>query len=218
MQSNFKDVGDFHKKFGLPTADDTAPGALPEDVLRFRGNFLLEELAEFFSACNMGEIADQLEALADYVKTNAPIGNNKVDLAAAGDALVDLNYVSLGTAHLMGLPFDEMWREVQRANMSKVRASGSDDPRSKRSHSLDVVKPVDFVPPNHEPILELAKRHNNGEWIEYNGAGPECPIHPERLIYYRTHYRGGDLGPVAAGRLLWTNLKRLNEVTAYKFA
>lgn len=135
----FADVGDFHQKFGLPYyGDGDPPGMLEDDVLGFRNDFMHEELTEFIDACTVG------------------------DLAKAADALCDLVYVALGTAHMMHLPFDRCWAEVQRANMTKVRASGADDPASTRKHRMDVVKPPGFVAPNHEPVLEEARTRRFG--------------------------------------------------------
>jgi predicted HAD superfamily Cof-like phosphohydrolase len=129
-QSLFEDVGDFHEKFGLPCyRQGTMPHFPPVDVIQFRFRFMEEELTEFAEACT------------------------EDNLAKAADALVDLVYVALGTAHLMGVPFDQCWAEVQRANMTKVRASGADDPLSKRKHSLDVVKPQGWTPPDIEGVL-----------------------------------------------------------------
>lgn len=48
--------------------------------------------------------------------------------------------------------WDEMWTDVQRANMSKVRAERPSD--SKRGSVWDVVKPKDWVGPNTDGILE----------------------------------------------------------------
>ena len=136
MMTAFNDVGDFHRKFGLPYYGDGSAPRLPDpDVALFRGKFLQEELDEFEDAVAAGDLSD------------------------AADALADLVYVALGTAHMMGLPFDDIWKEVQRANMTKVRASGSDDPLSKRNHRLDVVKPVGFMPPNHALAIEKARLH-----------------------------------------------------------
>jgi len=125
----FEDVGDFHRKFGLPNDQDTKPNILPEDVMSFRVNFMQEELNECIVAYETG------------------------DLPKVADALCDLVYVALGTAHLMGLPFNKLWAEVQRANMTKERATSSDDIRSTRKHSLDVVKPLGWQPPNIEQVL-----------------------------------------------------------------
>ena len=131
MRTFFQDVGDFHKKFNLPRHDGIVPPAmLEDDVLTFRTKFMVEELQEFRDACQGG------------------------DLAKAADALVDLCYVALGTAQMMHVPFDECWAEVQRANMAKVRANGADDPRSKRSHKFDVVKPEGWTPPDLDRILK----------------------------------------------------------------
>jgi hypothetical protein len=47
--------------------------------------------------------------------------------------------------------WDEMWTDVQRANMSKERALKASD--SKRGSVWDVVKPAGWVPPNTDGIL-----------------------------------------------------------------
>jgi predicted HAD superfamily Cof-like phosphohydrolase len=75
-----------------------------------------------------------------------------------GDALIDLVYVALGTADLMGLPWEKMFEEVQRANMAKERAKSADESMAKtgRGHVLDVVKPAGWTPPDHLPILTAA--------------------------------------------------------------
>lgn len=130
----FNDVRLFHEKFGLSIHPSTAPRLLDQEVFNFRLRFLEEETIEFIR--------------------NHTHGN----LAEAGDALVDLVYVALGTAHMMGLPFDLMWRLVQEKNMQKERANGHNDPRSKRGSRLDVVKPAGWTPPDHRPIIEKALR------------------------------------------------------------
>lgn len=126
----YRDVAEFHRKFGLPTA---GPGVVPKltapSVSLFRTQFLEEELRELRTALDFD------------------------DLAGAADALVDLVYVALGTAHLLGLDFPAHWAEVQRANLAKERATSADDPRSKRGHHLDVVKPEGWLPPDHAAIL-----------------------------------------------------------------
>lgn len=132
----FGDVDDFHRKFGLSFSGEEqeggviAPHFLDASAQRFREDFLQEELDEFKGAFTAG------------------------DLAKAADALCDLVYVALGTAHLMHVPFLRCWFEVQRANMTKERASSADDERSKRKHTLDVVKPVGWTPPDIERALK----------------------------------------------------------------
>lgn len=133
MPTEFDLVGDFHRKFGLPVAGDSSPrctpGIVENETFLFRLQFLHEELQELLQS------------------------HRAQDLAGVADALADLVYVALGTAHLYGIPFNEVFEEVQRANMTKERATNSNDSRSKRASSLDVVKPEGWVPPNISRIL-----------------------------------------------------------------
>ncbi len=132
----FDDVGAFNRKFDLPHhGDGRPPEFLTEDVLAYRIGFLAEELAEFCKA------------------------HHQKDMNGCADALADLAYIVLGMAHFMGIPFDDVWFEVQRANMTKIAANGANDPRSKRNHRFDIVKPEGWTPPDHEPALLRAAVH-----------------------------------------------------------
>lgn len=137
--SNFDDVGNFHRRFGLPavpsgggSSEPSFPEAFDERMFKFRLKFLKEELREIQTAWEAG------------------------DLAGVFDGLLDLNYVSHGTAHLLGLPWQEGWDEVQRANMTKIRAESAAQSRRNtgRGHAFDVVKPPDFVPPDIAGVLK----------------------------------------------------------------
>lgn len=127
----FSDVGAFHAKMGLPVAGSAEPRALSYSEFKYRRDFLIEELMEF------------MEAYYDR------------DVAQMGDALVDLVYVALGTAHYMGLPFEELWAEVQRANMAKRRWQEGDavKPRAAGVPGLDVIKPPGWVGPDVEGVI-----------------------------------------------------------------
>lgn len=127
--SNFEDVAAFHEKFGLTY--DGKPRLLDSETSRFRLKFLEEELMEF----RVSVISDDLPGMAD--------------------ALVDLVYVAMGTAYQMGLPWQHLWDEIQRANMGKVRASS--EAESKRGSSLDVIKPTGWKGPDIEGVLDAAK-------------------------------------------------------------
>lgn len=116
----FTDIIEFHQRFELNAPD--VPQLLGREAADFRIDFMLEELHEFVNAHNAG------------------------DLVKAADALADLTYVVLGTAYLMGLPFNDVWYAVHNANMTKVRAQSAAE--SKRGSQLDVVKPEGFVPPD----------------------------------------------------------------------
>jgi len=120
------DIDRFHKKFEFIKNSKVG---IPDDseLVNFRTSFLMEELSEY---------------------TNAIV---KKDSAAALDALVDIVYIALGTAWLFNLPFERAWREIQTANMKKVRAK---DTTGKRGTKFDVIKPKDFKEPNIEQIIE----------------------------------------------------------------
>ena len=120
-----KDIDSFHKKFGF---DKNEKVGIPDDneLVNFRTSFLAEEFAEYTNAIT------------------------KKDAAAALDALVDIVYIALGTAWLFNLPFHKAWKEVQRANMTKIRAKSKS---KKRGTKFDVVKPKDWKAPNIERIL-----------------------------------------------------------------
>ena len=126
--TNYEDVAAFHEKFGLTY--NGGPRLLDFDVLSFRMKFLEEELGEF------------IESAAEQ------------DLPGMADALIDLVYVAMGTAYMLGLPWQQLWNEVQRANMSKVRAQSKDE--SKRGSSLDVIKPAGWTGPDIKRVLKEA--------------------------------------------------------------
>jgi predicted HAD superfamily Cof-like phosphohydrolase len=128
MSTNYQDVIDFHSKFGLNY--NGKPMCLHKNTTDFRIKFMQEELNEFIHSSS----------------------NN--DIVGMADALVDIVYVAMGTAYMMGLPWQELWSEVQRSNMEKVRALSSSE--SKRNTSLDVVKPQGWTPPNLELIINNA--------------------------------------------------------------
>lgn len=131
--SDFRDVGDFHQKFGLPFVPDPGeayPNEVSPELLEFRINFLREELQEFEEGAAAGDHAKMF------------------------DSLIDLNYISLGTAHLQGYPWEIGWMLVQQANMSKVR-SKSRRKDSGRGSSFDVIKPPGWVAPDIHRLLEI---------------------------------------------------------------
>ncbi len=63
------------------------------------------------------------------------------DIVGAADALADLVYVALGTAYQMGIPMNQVWAAVQRANMAKVPGV------TKRNMGNDATKPDGWVGP-----------------------------------------------------------------------
>lgn len=129
--SNFSDVGDFHETFNLDnvTHRGIGPRIVTNDLLDYRRKFIQEELDEFIEGVEEGDDAKMF------------------------DALLDLVYVAMGTAHMLGYPWQSGWNQVQVANMSKVRAA-TDGSDSKRASAWDVVKPPGWKAPDIEMLLK----------------------------------------------------------------
>lgn len=126
MKNNFDDVAEFHAKFMVPVSPK--PAFLDDKAVEFRVKFMTEELTEFVDT--------------HFAR----------DIEGAADALADLVYVAMGTAHMMGIPWQRVWDSVQTANMAKrmAKPDGSD---SKRGSPLDVVKPEGWIAPIHAAAL-----------------------------------------------------------------
>ena len=124
--SSFDAVRQFHIKV-LGIADTKPTLTLPVDFSQ-RVAFMEEEIEE------MGQA---------YIDK---------DLVGVADALADLVYVALGTAHMMGIPFDAVFRVVHAANMQKQRGM------TKRGMVYDAIKPEGWVGPEAqiETILKEA--------------------------------------------------------------
>jgi predicted HAD superfamily Cof-like phosphohydrolase len=168
--TNHEDVGEFHRKFNLRHTNDGAAGPAPQDLLllSFRLNFLLEELSElveavgakFYTRDGVGP-----DGVIQSLAITVPADVDQIDHAQAFDALIDLNYVSHGTAHLLGYPWQEGWDAVQAANMAKERATSAE--ASKRGSAFDVIKPEGWKPPDIGAVL---RSHG------FFKHGVECPV------------------------------------------
>lgn len=139
--SNFDDVRAFHQKFGLLCFD--APGMLTQRQLLDRVEFMQEEVAEFDEARQV------------------------LDMAGMADALIDLVYVAMGTGVQLGLPWQALWDDVQRANMVKVRGM------TKRGHAVDVTKPPGWVGPR---TMEILLEHGYDPEAAARGYQQELPL------------------------------------------
>jgi predicted HAD superfamily Cof-like phosphohydrolase len=130
MKTFFDDVRDFHEKFNLPVTGVERCTHMTEEIAMYRIRFLSEELEEFIDAVNERNLAAQL------------------------DALVDLAWVAMGTAHFMGAPFNEAWAEVVRANMSKVLKKENDG-EHKRGMVETIRKPPGWQGPRIQQVIEI---------------------------------------------------------------
>lgn len=152
----FEDIIEFHVKFSLDIDPNMPPRELPEDLALFRIGFMIEELAEYAQSSGYLNIARQLNELHENIKNNSRWVTKRLDggrdLEVQFDSLIDLVYVTLGTAYLHGVDFDEGWRLVHEANMKKVRVKNVSD--SKRGSTYDVVKPKGWMPPDLSSLVK----------------------------------------------------------------
>lgn len=129
--SYFEDVKKFHDKFSLEYTG--VPRMLSAEEQGFRWKLLNEELNEV------------KEALLDE------------DIAQVAAELADVIWVACGIAHRMGVNLDAHWSAIRAANMAKFKASAANP--GKRGNAMDIVKPKDWVRPNHDEILERTRQY-----------------------------------------------------------
>ena len=96
--SNLEDVKKFMKTFGQKVI--TEPQFPDEEIMRLRFDLIKEEVSE----------------LEHAMKTK--------DLIEVADALTDILYVTYGAGCAYGIDLDKCFKEVQRANMSKLGEDG----------------------------------------------------------------------------------------------
>ena len=126
MKDKILAVKEFHKAFKLDYLDKPkADLGIDKNKLRF--NLMNEENEEYFEAAN---------------------NNNMVEVA---DALGDMLYILCGTIieHGMEHKIDEIFREIQNSNMSKLGADGSPIYREDGK----VLKGPNYFKPDIEGIL-----------------------------------------------------------------
>lgn len=96
----------------------------PDDGRWLRAHLMVEEVGELCVAMAAGDVVEVLDGLAD------------------------LEYVTVGSAEMFGLPLDEAFDEVHRSNMTKEKQP--DDPSSARVR----VKGPNYSPPDIKGVLE----------------------------------------------------------------
>ena len=127
LQEALKMVADFHDAFGIEQAKQpTAAIGLEQSLLRY--TLMREENEEYLDAARRG------------------------DLVEVADALGDMLYILCGTMLKHGLQgkMEEVFREIQASNMSKLDASG----RPIYREDGKVLKSDRYHKPDLAPILE----------------------------------------------------------------
>jgi len=122
--SNFEDVKIFMKTFGQKII--TKPQFPDKKTIKLRFDLIQEELDEFEEAVK------------------------KKDLKEVADALTDILYVTYGAGCAFGIDLDKCFKEVQRANMSKLGGDGKPIYNDKGK----VMKGPNYLAPNLKQFVE----------------------------------------------------------------
>ena len=122
--SNFTDVKKFMQTFGQMVR--TKPQLPDKETMQLRYDLIEEELNE----------------LEHAMKTK--------NLKEVADALTDILYVTYGAGYAYGIDLDKCFKEVQRANMSKLGKDGKPIYNEKGK----VMKGPDYSEPNLKPFVE----------------------------------------------------------------
>ena len=122
--SNFEDVKKFMATFGQMVR--TKPQFPDEKTMQLRYDLIKEELNE----------------LEHAMKTK--------NLKEVADALTDILYVTYGAGYAYGIDLDKCFKEVQRANMSKLGTDGKPIYNEKGK----VMKGPNYFEPNLKQFVE----------------------------------------------------------------
>ena len=122
--SNFEDVKTFMETFGQIVR--TKPQFPNDKTMQLRFDLIKEELNELENAMK----AKNLQEIAD--------------------ALTDILYVTYGAGYAYGINLDKCFKEVQRANMSKL----GDDGKPIYNEKGKVMKGPDYLAPNLKQFVE----------------------------------------------------------------
>ena len=126
------DIADMHTKFGVNKVLRQLDRDKLEAFLKFRIDFLQEELDEMRKA-----VVDRQAGKID--------ANTAADDTV--DALIDLCVVAIGTLNAFDVNADEAWNRVHRANMSKK--VGIKESRPNPLGLPDLIKPEGWTAPTH---------------------------------------------------------------------
>jgi predicted HAD superfamily Cof-like phosphohydrolase len=122
--SNFENVKTFMETFGQIVR--TKPELPDKKTMQLRLDLIKEELSE----------------LEEAMKVN--------DLKEIADALTDILYVTYGAGYAYGIDLDKCFKEVQRANMSKLGKDGKPIFNEKGK----VMKGPNYLEPNLKQFVE----------------------------------------------------------------
>jgi predicted HAD superfamily Cof-like phosphohydrolase len=132
-----KDIADMHDKFGVNTVIRNLDKEKLRTFLKFRIDFLQEELDEMRDALDNPEFAKDR-------------GDETVD------ALIDLCVVAIGTLNAFDVNSHEAWNRVHEKNMQK--SAGVNANRPNPLGLPDLIKPTGWTAPTHADNVGLLKK------------------------------------------------------------
>lgn len=134
-----KDIAQMHTKFGVnPVIRNLDKEAL-STFLKFRIDFLQEELDEMIDASTNPDYAKPTARADDIV-----------------DALIDLCVVAIGTLDAFDVNSHEAWARVHNKNMEK--SAGVNANRPNPLGLPDMIKPSGWTPPSHADNVGLLSK------------------------------------------------------------
>lgn len=133
-----KDINDMHNHYGFHESMKTLSPEMLREYVKFRLNFIKEELNEGFEAAENGDSEEIV------------------------DALIDICVVAIGTLDLYNVDSYKAWDEIHKANMNKERGVKASRPNP--FGLPDLIKPAGWVGPDHTGNYGLfEKAYKNGK-------------------------------------------------------
>lgn len=132
-----QDIADMHHKFGVNPVIRNLDKEKLRTFLKFRIDFLQEELDEMCDALDNPEFA-----------------KDRADETV--DALIDLCVVAIGTLDAFDVDSHEAWARVHTKNMQKNAGVNANRPNP--LGLPDLIKPAGWTPPTHADNVGLLKK------------------------------------------------------------
>ncbi len=128
------------------------------DISRFQAAVLNNQFPHKPRLLSPQSMSDQLSRLAEEVdEVHSAVHDDKLTdlnkMIDITDGLIDLMYFAAGWLHQMGIPFNNAWEIVHKANMQKVAG------RTNRGQDNDAAKPAGWVDPKLELARMIAELH-----------------------------------------------------------
>lgn len=131
MDKEWKEVREFHEKFGHPVGEK--PRLIEKGRAQKRYNWMLEEINEFLEAVEKNDIVEE------------------------ADAMIDVIYFALGTLVEMGIKPDKLFEIVQSANMSKLWPDG----KPHYAKDGKTIKPSNWEDPHNKLKYAIERMREN---------------------------------------------------------